>query len=378
MLKIKNITVVNHDGRQQTDVLMENGKIVKMAPSIDGDMREIDGTGRYLVPGFIDMHIHGSARMDAMDADAEGLRILAQSLVKEGTTSFLPTTMTQSYEHIEAALQTIGAFTSQPDEAEIVGIHVEGPFVSKDRAGAQPLEYIVEPDLAAFEKWQKLSNGKIKEITLAPERPGGMEATKAISSSGVVVSIGHSDASFEQMEQAVQMGATQGTHLYNQMRPFHHRDPGVVGGTLLLPQLKAEIIVDFIHVHKDAVNLAYRMKGAEGIILITDAMRAKGMPYGDYDLGGQMVHVTETGAHLPNGALAGSVLRMNEAVKNIQHATNCTLEEIVCMSSYNAAMQLQLLNKGELAEGKDADAVILDESFALLATIKAGEIVFEA
>ncbi len=378
MLKIKNITVVNHDGRQLADVLMENGKIIKIAPSIEDAVRELDGTGRYLVPGFIDMHIHGSARMDAMDADAAGLRILAQSLLKEGTTSFLPTTMTQSYEHIEAALQTIGDFTSQHDEAEIVGIHVEGPFVSKDRAGAQPLEYIVEPDLVAFEKWQKLSNGKIKEITLAPERPGGMEATKAISESGVVVSIGHSDASFEQMEQAVKMGAKQGTHLYNQMRPFHHRDPGVVGGTLLLNELKAEIIVDFIHVHKDAVNLAYRMKGASGIILITDAMRAKGMPYGDYDLGGQMVHVTETGAHLPNGALAGSVLRMNEAIVNMQKATNCTLEELVSMSSYNAAMQLQLANKGELREGKDADAVMLDASFQLVTTIKAGEIVFEA
>lgn len=279
-LLIRNITVVNANGRdEQVDVWMKDGKIAQIAPHLDiHDVEPLDGSGKFLLPGFIDMHIHGSAQMDTMDASDEGLHTMAQSLLKEGTTSFLATTMTQSYDNIERAIENVAQFQPQPDEAEVLGIHIEGPFVSKQRAGAQPLEYIVELDLDIWSKWQQLSGHKIKQITLAPEEPNGMAAVQSISASGVIVSIGHSDATFEQMQQAAQLGATQGTHLYNQMRPFHHRDPGVVGGVLLLDAIKAELIVDFIHMHEGAVEMAYRLKGADGLILITDAMRAKGMP----------------------------------------------------------------------------------------------------
>lgn len=379
-LLIRNITVVNATGRLEcVDVFIKDGKIAQIAQQIKADhVQIIDGTGKFLFPGYIDMHIHGSAQMDTMDASNEGLHTMAESLAKEGTIGFLATTMTQSYQNIERALENIAQFTSNPDEAELLGIHVEGPFISKKRVGAQPLEHVVTPDFAVFTKWQKISANKIKQITMAPEEPNGFEVVQAIAESGVVVSIGHSDATFEQMKEAVRHGATQGTHLYNQMRPFHHRDPGVVGGVLLLEEMKAEIIVDFIHMHKDAVNMAYRLKGADGIILITDAMRAKGMPYGDYDLGGQMVHVSESGAHLSNGALAGSVLKMDQAVRNIQFITNCTLEELVKMSSYNAAKQLKLTNKGQIEQGFDADVVILDEQLMLQKTIKAGKVIYEA
>ncbi|MFE3573513.1 N-acetylglucosamine-6-phosphate deacetylase [Lysinibacillus sp. NPDC059133] len=379
-LLIRNITVVNGNGRKEcVDVFIKDGKIALIAQRINADhVQQIDGTGKFLFPGYIDMHIHGSAQMDTMDASNEGLHTMAKSLAKEGTIGFLATTMTQSFQNIERALENIAQFTSNPDEAELLGIHVEGPFISKKRVGAQPLEYVVAPDFAVFTKWQNLSGNKIKEITMAPEEPNGFEVVQAIAENGVVVSIGHSDATFEQMKEAVQHGATQGTHLYNQMRPFHHRDPGVVGGVLLLEEMKAEIIVDFIHMHKDAVSMAYRLKGADGIILITDAMRAKGMPYGDYDLGGQMVHVSESGAHLSNGALAGSVLKMDQAVRNMQFITNCTLEELVKMSSYNAAKQLKLTNKGQIEQGFDADVVILDEQLMLQQTIKAGKVIYEA
>jgi len=379
-LLIRNITVVNATGRLEcVDVFMKDGKIAQIAQQIDADhVQIIDGTGKFLFPGYIDMHIHGSAQMDTMDASIEGLHIMAKSLAKEGIIGFLATTMTQSYQNIERALENIAQFTSNPDEAELLGIHIEGPFISKKRVGAQPLEHVVPPDFAVFTKWQNVSAHKIKQITMAPEEPNGFEVVQAIAESGVVVSIGHSDATFEQMKEAVRHGATQGTHLYNQMRPFHHRDPGVVGGVLLLDEMKAEIIVDFIHMHKDAVNMAYRLKGADGIILITDAMRAKGMPYGDYDLGGQMVHVSESGAHLSNGALAGSVLKMDQAVRNMQLITNCTLEELVKMSSYNAAKQLKLTNKGQIEQGFDADVVILDEQLMLQQTIKAGKVIYEA
>lgn len=377
-LLIKGVTVVNATERlENIDVLMADGKIQRIAKEIQADATIIDGTGKYLLPGFIDMHIHGSVRCDAMDASDEGLHTMAASLLREGTTSFLATTMTQSPENIEAALAVLGDFKPTLQEAEMVGVHLEGPFVSKKRAGAQPLEHITPPDMALFRKWQQLSGHRIKEITIAPEEPGGMEAVKALHADGVVVSIGHSDATFDEVVEAVELGVSQGTHLYNQMRPFHHREPGVIGATWLLPEIKAELIADFIHSHPKAVLMAYKMKTAAGIILITDAMRAKGMPYGDYDLGGQLVHVTETGAHLPNGSLAGSVLTMDQAVRNMHQATNCSLEELVQMSSFNAAQQLQMTNKGRLVEQADADAVLLDERLTLVQTVKAGNIVYE-
>lgn len=377
-LLIKGVTVVNATERlENIDVLMVDGKIQRIAKEIQADATIIDGTGKYLLPGFIDMHIHGSVRCDAMDASDEGLHTMAASLLREGTTSFLATTMTQSPENIEAALAVLGDFKPTLQEAEMVGVHLEGPFVSKKRAGAQPLEHITPPDMALFRKWQQLSGHRIKEITIAPEEPGGMEAVKALHADSVVVSIGHSDATFDEVVEAVELGVSQGTHLYNQMRPFHHREPGVIGATWLLPEIKAELIADFIHSHPKAVLMAYKMKTAAGIILITDAMRAKGMPYGDYDLGGQLVHVTETGAHLPNGSLAGSVLTMDQAVRNMHQATNCSLEELVQMSSFNAAQQLQMTNKGRLVEQADADAVLLDERLMLVQTVKAGNIVYE-
>lgn len=377
-LLIKGVTVVNATERlENIDVLMADGKIQRIAKEIQADATIIDGTGKYLLPGFIDMHIHGSVRCDAMDASDEGLHTMAASLLREGATSFLATTMTQSPENIEAALAVLGDFKPTLQEAEMVGVHLEGPFVSKKRAGAQPLEHITPPDMALFRKWQQLSGHRIKEITIAPEEPGGMEAVKALHADGVVVSIGHSDATFDEVVEAVELGVSQGTHLYNQMGPFHHREPGVIGATWLLPEIKAELIADFIHSHPKAVLMAYKMKTAAGIILITDAMRAKGMPYGDYDLGGQLVHVTETGAHLPNGSLAGSVLTMDQAVRNMHQATNCSLEELVQMSSFNAAQQLQMANKGRLVEQADADAVLLDERLTLVQTVKAGNIVYE-
>ncbi|GLC88824.1 N-acetylglucosamine-6-phosphate deacetylase [Lysinibacillus piscis] len=379
-LVIRNITVVNATGRDEhVDVLLQGGKIVQIARGIEAEGRQqLDGTGKFLFPGYIDMHIHGSAQMDTMDATDESLHTMAQSLAKEGTTSFLATTMTQSFDNIEQALANVAQFVPRADEAEVLGVHLEGPFVSKKRAGAQPVEYMVPLNIDVFMKWQALSGYKIKEVTLAPEEAQSLEDVRKIAQSGVVVSIGHSDATFEQMVEAVQYGVTQGTHLYNQMRPFHHRDPGTVGGVLLQEAVKAEMIVDFIHMHKDAAQLAYRLKGADGIILITDAMRAKGMPYGEYDLGGQVVHVTEHGAHLANGALAGSILTMDQAVRNMQLVTNCSLEELVKMSSYNAAEQLSLANKGRIAQGADADVLVLDAQLVVHQTIKAGKIIYEA
>lgn len=377
---ISNVTIVNHDKEVVADLFLKDGKIEKIGTQLSNEADiHINGASKdwIVFPGFIDMHIHGSAGFDTMDATEEALRGMARSLVKEGTTSFLPTTMTQTTNAIETALKNIASFVSKTDEAEVLGIHVEGPYISPKRAGAQPLEYIIEPTLEQFDRWQHLSNNRIKQITIAPEVTGGLEFVETASSQGIVVSIGHSDASSEEVEQAVKLGVKQATHLYNQMRPFHHREPGVVGSALILDEIKTELIVDFIHCHPNAVKLAYRLKGASGIILITDAMRAKGLPNGSYDLGGQMVSVTEKGANLSNGALAGSMLTMDQAVRHFRQATNCSFMELVSMSSTNAANQLKLSNKGYIAEGLDADLVLLNKDLHVQITICRGQIVFE-
>ncbi|WP_102273143.1 N-acetylglucosamine-6-phosphate deacetylase [Cytobacillus massiliigabonensis] len=378
---ISNVTIVNYDKEEFVgSILLKDGKIEKIGRDLQVSVDEhLDGVskGWLVFPGFIDMHIHGSEGFDAMDATREAIRGMAHSLVKEGTTGFLATTMTQSIDAIENALKNIRHYESNMDEAELLGIHVEGPFISSKWAGAQPEDHIIEPSIEQFYRWQKLSGDRIKQVTVAPEVTNGFEFVEALSKMGILVSIGHSDATAEEAERAVELGVKQATHLYNGMRPFHHREPGVVGAMLLDERVKTEIIADFLHSHSDALKLSFRLKGASGIILITDAMRAKGLPYGSYDLGGQSVTVTENGAHLANGTLAGSVLTMDQAIRNIKKATNCSLQELVSLSSANAAAQLNLSNKGYIAEGFDADLVILDQSLNVQKTICRGRIVYD-
>ena len=380
-LLISNVRIINPDDQPfKGDVYIEDGKVIQIGQCLSRKaVQRIDGQNHdwLLLPGYIDMHIHGSAGHDTMDASQLALHEIAQSLVQEGVTGFLATTMTQTIAKIESALVNVAQFEQQEGEAVLLGIHVEGPFVSKIRAGAQPEEYMISPTIEQFTNWQKMSCYRIKQITVAPEIEGGFTFLEALKNFNVIPSIGHSDATIEEVHQALSLGISQATHLYNQMRPFHHRDPGVVGGVLLEDNIKVELIVDCVHSHPQAVKLAYRTKGAKGIILITDAMRAKGLQYGEYDLGGQTVYVSEKGAHLANGALAGSVLTMEQAVKNMKAVTNCSLQEIVAMSSTNAAEQLQLPMKGRIKEGFDADFVLLDQQLNVQKTICRGKVVFE-
>ena len=375
---ISNVTIVNHDLIFVSDIFLKDGKIEKIGTNLSIAANiHINGTSSYLFPGFIDMHIHGSAGFDTMDGTEESLRGMARSLVKEGTTSFLPTTMTQTTTVIETALANINYFETKEDEAEVLGIHLEGPYISKKRVGAQPIEHILAPSLEQFNRWQQQSGNRIKQVTVAPEVTNGFEFVETICKQGIIVSIGHSDATSSEVEKAIKLGANQATHLFNQMRPFHHRELGVVGSVLMAEEIRTEVIADFLHSHPNAVKMAYRLKSATGIILITDAMRAKGLSNGKYDLGGQTVQVTEQGAHLSSGALAGSVLKMDQAVRNIRDVTDCTLQELVAMSSANAAKQLKLTHKGYIAEGYDADVVLLTKDLQILKTICRGNIVFE-
>lgn len=375
---ISNITIASAGAENRTaDLFVQDGKIKDIGQNLSqkADI-EIDGSDKnwVVLPGFIDVHIHGASGFDTMDATPEALNGLASSLPKEGTTSFLATTMTQSDEAISKALQNASAFQAADQQAEMLGVHLEGPFISPEMAGAQPLEHIMPPSLALFEKWQELSGKRIKQVTVAPEADGGIEFIEALSAEGIVASIGHSNATLEQVQEAIEAGASQVTHLYNQMSPFHHRSPGVVGAAFLERALSVELIADFVHSHQQSVRLAYEQIGASRLLLITDAMRAKGLAPGTYDLGGQDVQVGERDARLPNGALAGSVLTMEGAVKNVKAVTNCTWAELAAMTSANAARQLGLEHKGVIAAGKDADLVILDEDANVVMTICRGNI----
>ncbi|MDQ6596273.1 N-acetylglucosamine-6-phosphate deacetylase [Bacillus salipaludis] len=333
------------------------------------------------IPGFIDVHIHGVNGADVMDATPEALENMTAALPKEGTTSFLATTMTQEKAEIETALINAGKFIetqSTEGSAEILGIHLEGPFVNKKRAGAQPIEHIIDPDLSLFKKWQDLSKGNIKLVTLAPERPGGLELIRYLKENGVIASIGHTDAAYEEVITAIDAGANHVTHLFNQMRGLHHREPGVAGAALLRDELIAEMIVDGVHVRPEMIELAYKLKRKEGLILITDSMRAKCLKNGQYDLGGQQVNVRDGKAFLDDGTLAGSILRLGDAVKNFLTFTGCSLEDAIEMTSVNPAKQLNIYDrKGSIAEGKDADIVILDDQLEVYMTICRGKVAFK-
>lgn len=359
-------------------LVVEDGKISDIQEGeYTGDLQQVDAKGQNVLPGFIDIHIHGGYGEDAMDASYEGLKHLAEQLLSEGTTTFLATTMTQSDENIEKALKNIVAYQAnqQPGEAaEIGGVHLEGPFISEHKVGAQNPKYVQRPSVSKIQHFQEIANGQIKIITFAPEVEGAHETLNALHDD-IIFSMGHTVATFDEANEAVEHGAKHITHLYNAATPFEHRDPGVFGAAWTNKGLNTEIIVDGVHSHPASVNIAYKQKGNEHMYLITDAMRAKGMKDGEYDLGGQNVIVKGKEARLASGALAGSILKMNDGLRNLMTFTNDSLENLWRVASLNQAKALKIDDtKGSLAIGKDADIVIANDEIEISKTIKAGTI----
>ncbi|WP_102026572.1 N-acetylglucosamine-6-phosphate deacetylase [Salirhabdus sp. Marseille-P4669] len=362
-------------------LLLENGKISKLLRDIPeklpADVIRINGKHLNALPGFIDSHIHGANGADVMDGTEEALDAIASALPAEGTTSFLATTITQSPANIEKALENVATYPNKAGHAELIGIHLEGPFVEKSKAGAQPIEYIVKPDVEQFEKWQRLSANNIRTITMAPEHDEDGVFARTLHKSGVNVSAGHTGTNFHGMKKAVEHGVRQVTHLCNAMTGIHHLDIGVVGAAFQLQQLRAELITDGIHVSDDMLALIYKNIGSERLIMITDAMRAKGLDAGTYDLGGQSVRVSNGRAVLGDGTLAGSVLKMNEGAKRMLGIAGVTLENIVEMASVNPAKQIGFFErKGSIREGKDADIILVDDQMNIRYTICGGVISF--
>lgn len=384
-LYIKNVTIFTEKTLiVNGNVLMKDGRIETISneheqlTSYPSNLKIIDGTDLNLIPGFIDGHIHGANGADVMDATADALDTMATSLPKEGTTSFLATTITQSSENIEAALQNVANYPLKRGQAEIIGVHLEGPFIEGNKKGAQPIEYIRKPDIEQFKKWQNLSNNKIKTITMAPEHDEDGSFIHYLYKSGVNVSAGHTDANFASMKKAVSDGVRQVTHLCNAMSGIHHRDIGAVGAAFQLEELRAELIADGIHVSPGMLQLIYANMGSERLILITDAMRAKCLQAGDYELGGQPVTVTSDRAVLEDGTLAGSILKMHQGAQQMLQLTNVSIRNIIEMASANPAKQLGIFEKkGSIALQKDADVLLVDDELNIKYTICRGAVAFE-
>ena len=331
----------------------------------------------YLVPGFIDLHMHGAQGKDVMDGDKDAFLTIARALATEGVTGYLATTMSAENERIEQVLKTAAQCMTEKTGAALLGLHLEGPFLAKQKTGAQREDYLQMPNITLFKQWQALAQNNIKMVTLAPELMGALEFIRALHALNITVSIGHTNATYDETMAAIKAGCSHATHLFNAMRSIHQREPGATTALLLADEVTAEIIVDGVHLHPAIVDMVLRLKGRERLMLITDAMRAKCLRDGQYELGGQSVTVFAGRATLSDGTLAGSTLRMPNAIANMQKFTHCSLIDAIHMATINPAYLLGMhTHKGSIETGKDADLVVLNDNIGVCLTMRAGNVIF--
>ena len=354
----------------------ENGKIVDIVDKLPADANVIDACGNYVAPGLVDIHIHGYLNEDASDAKPEGIRKMAYGVAQNGVTAFLPTTMTVSQAEIDAALNTVRSLKEESkswDGAEILGVHAEGPFINPSKKGAQKEENIQKPNAKFLIDNQDI----IRLVTIAPEMDEKHETIKEVTEkTDILVSMGHTGAGFEEAVSAVRDGVGHATHLFNAMTALAHRDPGVVGAALAT-DVSVELICDTFHIHPGVFSIIAGLK-ADKLCLITDCTRAGGMPDGEYDLGGQPIFLKGIECRLADGTIAGSVLKLNVAVRNVLEHTELSVPEVVAAASYNPARAIKAEGKGALLAGYDADIIIADEKFNIIRTIKRGNTIYEA
>jgi N-acetylglucosamine-6-phosphate deacetylase len=361
-----------------TDKILENHAIVVKSGKIENiiscdkifpnDMETVNlDSNDTVVPGFIDTHIHGTSGSDVMDASFDALETIATTVATQGVTSFLATTMTASDQATTKALSNIKNYNpKKKNQAKICGVHLEGPFLSTEKIGAQNGKFLSNPNLDLFKKWCTDSGHKIKKVTLAPELQHADSLITYMDQNNISPSIGHTNCSAKQATDAIKLGANCATHLFNAMSGVSHRKPGAATAILLSKNVYTELIVDGIHLSPEITNLVYNIKGSSKIILITDAMMAQNYGDGVFSLGGQEVTVKGNEARLSNGALAGSVLTMNKALINMISQTNCSFVDAIRMASTTPAFSLGLGNKiGSIKIGKIADLVVLDKNLAV-------------
>src|SRR3984957_12329 len=355
-------------------ILFRDGVIETVGPraavTLPAGAREIIATDKIAAPGFLDVHIHGAGGHDVMEATGHALKAVSSMVATHGTTSFVATTVTASTESICRSAEGIAGYISrqhQSDDcrADVLGIHFEGPFISSVRRGVHPMEFLKLPSADLLEQFVAAAKGNAQILTIAPELLGAMPCIDAARKAGLVVAIGHTDATYEQARAAIARGAHHAVHVYNAMRPFSHRDSGVIGAVLTTPEVTAELIADGVHVDETAMRLLLQAKGAAGVILVSDGISATGMPDGQYSLGKFDVNVVNGVARNAEGNLAGSTLTLDRALRNIVRM-GWSLSDTVKMLTANPAKLLGVeFKKGALRTGADADIVLLNEALEI-------------
>ncbi|MCQ4925704.1 N-acetylglucosamine-6-phosphate deacetylase [Tissierella carlieri] len=376
---IRNINLVNpYEIFFGYGVVVEQDKIVEI--NIEDNIKienidlVIDGKGNFLAPGFVDIHNHGNMGFDIMDSTEDAIDNIGKFHLQNGVTSYLGTVITSSYENMSNAIRNLANYKNKNELSQLIGIHLEGPFFSLDKKGAQPGKYIKKPNMEDIREIFNISNEGLKMVSIAPETFGALDIISYLKSKDVTVALAHSNASFEETQIGINYGATVATHLYNGMREFNHREPGIIGAALLDERVYCEIIYDRIHLHDAAVKIAVKMKGADKIVLVSDSMMAAGLSDGDYELGGQKVIVKNSTARLETGSLAGSTLNLRDAVYNMIHYLDIPIKDAIRMASLSPAKAIGInSHKGSIEIGKDADMILIDKDINVLGTMVMGE-----
>lgn len=373
MKYIKNGKIIMPNGEITGKVLVFSGKIVDVIDEDQigsygfGDV--YDAEGGIVAPGFVDLHIHGYMGEDSSDGIEKGLLDMAEEITKNGVTTWLPTTMTVPFEQLESVFDIVRRLMEKGhDGARIAGVNAEGPFISPKYKGAQKEENIKNIDADFLIKHSDV----IKLTTVAPETEGALEAIKRVKeNTGIVISIGHTSATFEQAKAGIEAGISHATHLFNAMTPLNHREPGTVGACLASDNVTCELIADTFHINPGLFNLIYKIK-KDKLILITDCTRAGGLEDGEYDLGGQLLTKKGIECRLPDGTIAGSVLTLNKALYNFKKHTGLEDYEVISLATAGPAKLLGDNNIGSLEKGKNADIVIMDKEYNVVKTFIKG------
>lgn len=373
---IKNVKIVLKDRVIENGYLDIDDKVIKgvYEGEYSGAESAIDGKGKIAMPGFIDIHIHGSNNIDFMDASKDDYKVIAKGLYSEGVTTFLATTLTSDNDSLAKVCKAVKE--AKNDVPSLGGIHFEGPYISAKHKGAQNEAFIRNPDINELKTLQELSGNNVRYIALAPEKEGAMEFITEARKIGVVCSAGHTDATFDDVEKAIKAGLTNTTHTHNAMSGHHHRNPGVVTAAMYFNELFTEVICDGIHVCPNSIKAFYKIVGPDRFVIITDALKIKNSDVETFQLFGLDCVRKNGAAYLTNGPLAGSLLTMDKAIRNLRDWVNADLVSLAKISSTNAARSIGFDDRGEILEGKLADIVLLNNDLTISEVYKEGKKVF--
>ncbi len=369
--------LLEHGVIEKGYLVVEDGRFSSISTEVPTGEKVIDWSGYMVAPGLFDTHIHGINGQDIMDGKEEAVKGISTTLASQGVTRFLPTTLTSSDTDLRKTLEAIKrAEDDGLPGAQSQGIFLEGPYFTEQHKGAQNEKYFRDPNIEEFQQWQEISGGNIVKIALAPEREGSLAFIRKVKGAGVQVSIAHSDATFDCCIKALENGVNNFVHLFNGMRGLHHREPGVVGAAFHSEDAFVELISDGLHVHPEVAALTYRLK-ADQLMLITDCMRAGGMPDGSYKLGEFPVIMEAGVARTETGSLAGSTLKLLDGIRNLQKWTKADLQDIWHLASLTPAKSLEMDNEiGSISFGKKADYVVIDSNLEVQATAVDGNLIY--